>query len=172
MCLVPDLTYEYEAYRQGYKYIAGIDEAGRGCLAGPVVAAAVILPVGLTIDGVNDSKKLTPSKREFLFEIIKRCAVSTGVGVVGNEDIDRINILSATIKGDSKSISIASASIIAKVTRDMLMVREHSIFPQYNFITHKGYGTKEHMERLKQFGPSVIHRKSFLKKFLNLKFDF
>lgn len=207
MCLVPDLTYEYEAYRQGYKYIAGIDEAGRGCLAGPVVAAAVILPVGLTIAGVNDSKKLTPSKREFLFEIIKRCAVSTGVGVVGNEDIDRINILRATIKamemaikelnippdfllidavslsdvdlpqssiikGDSKSISIASASIIAKVTRDMLMVREHSIFPQYNFIKHKGYGTKEHMERLKQFGPSVIHRKSFLKKFLNLKFDF
>ncbi len=195
---LPDLSYENDLYRQGYKYIAGIDEAGRGCLAGPVVAASVILPNNISIDGVNDSKKLSPAKREFLFELIKQYSVSIGIGIIWNEDIDRINILNATIqamqaavkdlkispdyllidavslssinipqlpiiKGDTLSASIASASIIAKVTRDRLMSEQHSLFPQYNFLAHKGYGTKEHFKRLRMYGPSVIHRKSFLK---------
>ncbi len=197
----PDLSFEYEAYRQGYRYIAGIDEAGRGCLAGPVVAAAVILPVGLMIDGVNDSKKLTPARREILYKSINQYAVTTGIGIVGNEEIDRINILRATIramemaikdlkispdyllidavslpsplvpqrsiiKGDMLSVSIASASIIAKVTRDRLMIQQHSLFPQYNFPAHKGYGTRDHVNRLRLHGPSVIHRRSFLKRIL------
>jgi len=198
---VPDLSFEHEAYRQGYRLIAGIDEAGRGSLAGPVVAAAVILPSGLMIDGVNDSKKLTPRRREALYQVIHQHALATGIGVVGNEDIDRINILRATIramemavrdlkippdyllidavslsdsripqrpiiKGDMLSVSIASASIVAKVTRDRLMTEEHSLFPQYNFMTHKGYGTRDHVSRLRLYGPSIIHRKSFLKKIL------
>jgi ribonuclease HII len=200
----PDLSFEYEAYRQGFRYIAGIDEAGRGSLAGPVVAAAVVLPAGLIIDGVNDSKKLSPSKREFFYSLILKHAVATGVGIVGNEDIDRINILRATIsamemavrdlkvypdyllidavplpnlhipqqsiiKGDTLSTSIASASIIAKVTRDRLMTLQHSLLPQYNFIVHKGYGTREHIKLLRFYGPSEIHRRSFLKKILNDK---
>ena len=198
---VPDLSFEHEAYRQGYRLIAGIDEVGRGSLAGPVVAAAVILPPGLIIDGVNDSKKLTPARREVLYHVIHQHALATGIGVVGNEDIDRINILRATImamemavknlkippdyllidavslsdsriphrpiiKGDMLSVSIASASIVAKVTRDRLMTEEHSLFPQYNFMTHKGYGTRDHVSRLRLYGPSVIHRKSFLKRLL------
>jgi len=198
---VPDLSFEHEAYRQGYRLIAGIDEAGRGSLAGPVVAAAVILPPGLIIDGVNDSKKLTPARREVLYHVIHQHALATGIGVVGNEDIDRINILRATIramemavrdlkmppdyllidavslsdsripqrpiiKGDMLSVSIASASIVAKVTRDRLMTEEHSLFPQYNFMSHKGYGTRDHVSRLRLYGPSIIHRKSFLKKIL------
>ena len=198
---LPDLSFEHEAYRQGYQLIAGIDEAGRGSLAGPVVAAAVILPPGLMIDGVNDSKKLTPRRREALYQVIHQHALATGIGVVGNEDIDRINILRATImamemavknlkippdyllidavslsdsriphrpiiKGDMLSVSIASASIVAKVTRDRLMTKEHSLFPQYNFMTHKGYGTRDHVSRLRLYGPSIIHRKSFLKKLL------
>lgn len=198
---VPDLSFEHEAYRQGYQLIAGIDEAGRGSLAGPVVAAAVILPPGLMIDGVNDSKKLTPGRREVLYQVIHQHALATGIGAVGNEDIDRINILRATImamemavknlkippdyllidavslpdsmipqrpviKGDMLSVSIASASIVAKVTRDRLMTEEHSLFPQYNFMTHKGYGTRDHVSRLRLYGPSIIHRKSFLKKLL------
>ena len=198
---VPDLSFEHEAYRQGYRLIAGIDEAGRGSLAGPVVAAAVILPPGLIIDGVNDSKKLTPARREVLYHVIHQHALATGIGVVGNEDIDRINILRATIramemavrdlkmppdyllidavslsdsripqrpiiKGDMLSVSIASASIVAKVTRDRLMTEEHSLFPQYNFRTHKGYATRDHVSRLRLYGPSIIHRKSFLKKIL------
>ena len=198
---VPDLSFEHEAYRQGYRLIAGIDEAGRGSLAGPVVAAAVILPPGLIIDGVNDSKKLTPARREVLYHVIHQHALATGIGVVGNEDIDRINILRATIramemavrdlkippdyllidavslsdsripqrpiiKGDMLSVSIASASIVAKVTRDRLMTEEHSLFPQYNFMSHKGYGTRDHVSRLRLYGPSIIHRKSFLKKLL------
>ena len=198
---LPDLSFEHEAYRQGYQLIAGIDEAGRGSLAGPVVAAAVILPPGLMIDGVNDSKKLTPGRREALYQVIHQHALATGIGVVGNEDIDRINILRATImamemavknlkippdyllidavslsdsriphrpiiKGDMLSVSIASASIVAKVTRDRLMTEEHSLFPQYNFMTHKGYGTRDHVSRLRLYGPSVIHRKSFLKRLL------
>ena len=198
---LPDLSFEHEAYRQGYQLIAGIDEAGRGSLAGPVVAAAVILPPGLMIDGVNDSKKLTPGRREALYQVIHQHALATGIGVVGNEDIDRINILRATImamemavknlkippdyllidavslsdsriphrpiiKGDMLSVSIASASIVAKVTRDRLMTEEHSLFPQYNFMTHKGYGTRDHVSRLRLYGPSIIHRKSFLRKLL------
>ena len=198
---VPDLSFEHEAYRQGYRLIAGIDEVGRGSLAGPVVAAAVILPPGLIIDGVNDSKKLTPARREVLYHVIHQHALATGIGVVGNEDIDRINILRATIramemavrdlkippdyllidavslsdsripqrpiiKGDMLSVSIASASIVAKVTRDRLMTEEHSLFPQYNFMSHKGYGTRDHVSRLRLYGPSIIHRKSFLKKLL------
>ena len=198
---LPDLSFEHEAYRQGYQLIAGIDEAGRGSLAGPVVAAAVILPPGLMIDGVNDSKKLTPGRREVLYQVIHQHALATGIGVVGNEDIDRINILRATImamemavknlkippdyllidavslsdsriphrpiiKGDMLSVSIASASIVAKVTRDRLMTEEHSLFPQYNFMTHKGYGTRDHVSRLRLYGPSIIHRKSFLKRLL------
>ena len=198
---LPDLSFEHEAYRQGYQLIAGIDEAGRGSLAGPVVAAAVILPPGLMIDGVNDSKKLTPRRREALYQVIHQHALATGIGVVDNEDIDRINILRATImamemavknlkippdyllidavslsdsriphrpiiKGDMLSVSIASASIVAKVTRDRLMTDEHSLFPQYNFMTHKGYGTRDHVSRLRLYGPSVIHRKSFLKRLL------
>jgi len=197
----PDLSFEVEAYRQGYRYIAGIDEVGRGCLAGPVVAAAVILPAGLIIDGVRDSKELRPSRREHLFEVINRHAVATGIGIVENEDIDRINILKATIeamkmavenlrilpdyllidavtlsdiripqrsiiKGDMLSVSIASASIVAKVVRDRLMVRLHSRFPLYNFISNKGYGTRDHIQRLRRYGPSPIHRKSFLKRIL------
>ncbi|MBI5039276.1 MAG: ribonuclease HII [Nitrospirae bacterium] len=198
---VPDLSFEHEAYRQGYRLIAGIDEVGRGSLAGPVVAAAVILPPGLIIDGVNDSKKLTPARREVLYHVIHQHALATGIGVVGNEDIDRVNILRATIramemavrdlkispdyllidavslsdsripqrpiiKGDMLSISIAAASIVAKVTRDRLMTEEHSVFPQYNFMTHKGYATRDHVSRLRLYGPSIIHRKSFLKKLL------
>ena len=198
---VPDLSFEHAAYRQGYQLIAGIDEAGRGSLAGPVVAAAVILPPGLIIDGVNDSKKLTPARREVLYQVIHQHALATGIGIVGNEDIDRINILRATIramemavrdlkmppdyllidavslsdsripqrpiiKGDMLSVSIASASIVAKVTRDRLMTEEHSLFPQYNFMSHKGYGTRDHVSRLRLYGPSIIHRKSFLKKIL------
>lgn len=197
----PDLSFENEAYRQGYRYIAGIDEVGRGCLAGPVIAAAVILPVGLVIEGVNDSKKLTPARREFFYDLIKYHAMATGIGIVGNEDIDRINILKATIKamemaikgleivpdyllidaislpalrmpqrsiikGDTLSISIASASIVAKVTRDRLMATQHSLFPQYNFISNKGYATKDHINRLRLYGSSVIHRRSFLRKIL------
>lgn len=196
---LPDLSYENELLSQGYSYIAGIDEAGRGCLAGPVVAAAVILPCDIKIDGVNDSKKLSSVKREFFYELITRYSVSIGIGIVSNEDIDRINILNSTIKamvsaiaelriapdyllidavklssikipqlpiikGDTLSLSIASASIIAKVTRDRLMAEQHVVFPQYNFLSHKGYGTKEHFERIMLHGPSVIHRKSFLKK--------
>lgn len=198
---VPDLSFEQEAYRQGFRFIAGIDEAGRGSLAGPVVAAAVILPPGLMIAGVNDSKKLSPARREVLYQVIHQHALATGVGIVGSEDIDRINILRATIramemaikalkifpdyllidavslpdsripqwpiiKGDMLSVSIASASIVAKVTRDRLMTEEHSLFPQYNFRTHKGYATRDHVSRLRLYGPSIIHRKSFLKKLL------
>ncbi len=198
---VPDLSIEHEVYREGYKYIAGIDEAGRGCLAGPVVAAAVILPVGLILDGVDDSKKLRPAKRESLYDLIKQNAVAVGVGVVDNEDIDRINILRATIrameiavrdlrissdcllidaitladihipqrsiiKGDTQSISIASASIVAKVTRDRLMIRAHSLYPQYNFLSNKGYGTRDHIDYLYSYGPCKIHRKSFIGKIL------
>ncbi len=201
MPLLPDLSFELNAYRQGFTHIAGIDEAGRGCLAGPVVAAAVIFPAGHFIEGVNDSKKLSPAKREDLFKAIIENALSVGIGIIDNIEIDKINIYKATIsamkmaikylaiqpdyllidavplkdlpieqlsliKGDTLSFTIASASIIAKVTRDRLMAEQHLSFPQYNFITHKGYGTSEHIGRLRQFGPCSIHRMSFLKKIL------
>lgn len=181
---------------KGYKFIAGIDEAGRGPLAGPVVASAVIFPSKTFIDGIDDSKKLTPPERDRLFNIIKDNALSVGIGIIPSEVIDKINILEATkmamnyaisnltvppdlliidgitpiespikqftIKnGDSLSHSIAAASIIAKVTRDRLMLEYDIKYPQYLFARHKGYGTPEHIKRIKEFGPCEIHRRSF-----------
>ncbi len=193
-------TYEKLAYLEGYRYIAGVDEAGRGPLAGPVVAAAVIFPREFKNKEINDSKKLSASKRETLYDIIKNEAIAVGVGVVESDLIDQINILRASlqamyeavqelnaapdyllvdglhrvpiptpqkpiVKGDSLSISIAAASIIAKVSRDRIMEIYHRQFPQYNFIRNKGYGTKEHRIALKEFGMCKIHRRSFhLKK--------
>ena len=193
------LFYEKKLWSSGINNIAGIDEAGRGPLAGPVVAASVILPVDYYNSEIKDSKKLTPKKRDKLFEVITRDAVSYGIGIVDNYEIDRINILEATmkamqisinnlnvipdyilvdgnhffnceinykliIKGDSKSLSIAAASILAKVTRDRLMNDYTINYPEYNFSKHKGYGTKEHIHLIKKFGKSPIHRKSFLVK--------
>jgi len=181
----------------GIRYVAGIDEAGRGPLAGPVVAAAVILPKKTNIRGLDDSKKLSPKKREMLYIEIKRKAVSIGVGIVSEKVIDRINILKATLramheaverlsitpehilvdgekkipsislnqtaipKGDSKCSSIAAASIIAKVTRDRIMVRLDAEYPGFGFAIHKGYGTKAHKKAIRKFGRSPIHRLSF-----------
>ncbi len=190
------LMFEKTAYRSGVTYVAGIDEAGRGPLAGPVTAAAVILPVGLLIKGVDDSKKLNPDKRERLFEIIMAHALSVGVGIMSPAEIDRINILQATrramlaavqqlspqpdyllidgistidsdvpqktiIKGDSLSLSIAAASIIAKVTRDRLMIEMDSTYPGYGFAGHKGYGSAAHLDAIRRLGPSPIHRLTF-----------
>jgi ribonuclease HII len=189
--------YHYEdlLYEKGVKYIAGIDEAGRGPLAGPVVAAAVILKKGAKLDLVDDSKKLTEKQREKALEEIKEHALAIGIGIASVEEIDRINIYRAAreamqsaikqlkikpefllidampmeidipsesiIKGDQKSISIAAASIIAKTTRDQYMIEMDKIFPQYNFKQHKGYGTKEHIELIKKYGYTPIHRKSY-----------
>ncbi|PKN38242.1 MAG: ribonuclease HII [Deltaproteobacteria bacterium HGW-Deltaproteobacteria-2] len=195
-------TFEKIAYQEGYQIIAGIDEAGRGPLAGPVVAAAVILPPGYLNAEIKDSKKLSARKREELYEIINKEAVAIGMMVVDADIIDRVNILQATlqamrdavlelpaspdfllidgnqripiltpqkpiVKGDSLSISIAAASIIAKVSRDRIMEMYHRQFPQYNFQQNKGYGTKEHLDAIKQFGICKIHRKSFHVKYLN-----
>lgn len=194
----PLLEYETEKWNQGYRCVAGVDEAGRGPLAGPVVACSfVILSLDVDLDGVNDSKKLTPRKRKDLFQRLKEMNnVLYALGVVSSEVIDSINILEATklamqqsiealserpnyllvdgmplpkqpipsdglIKGDSKSFSIAAASIIAKETRDQLMLEYHEKWPQYGFDKHKGYGTKLHMEALKKYGPCPIHRESF-----------
>ena len=195
-----DYTYEYNAVLQGFKKICGIDEAGRGPLAGPVYAAAVILPLGLEIDGLNDSKKLTEKKREQLFDVICEKAIAYSVGIATEKEIDEINILNATflamhraveglsvkpdyalidgnqfpkipsikeeivIKGDAKSMSIAAASIIAKVSRDRFMLEMTDKYPEYCFEKHKGYGTKLHYEKILEYGPSPIHRMSFLKK--------
>lgn len=192
--------YEKKCYENGYKYIAGIDEAGRGPLAGPVVAAAVILPKDCLIEGVNDSKKVSEKKREELYDVIIQNAVAWGVGIMDNNVIDEINILNATrkamhtaieelqvkpdyilidaekkvdtngipylpiIKGDALSISIAAASIIAKVTRDRMMREYDKIFPMYGFEKHKGYGTKAHVEAIRENGLCMIHRKSFCTK--------
>lgn len=193
--------YENQLYQLNLNFIAGVDEAGRGPLVGPVVAACVILPKESFIPEINDSKKLSEEKRELLSEVIKKVAISYGIGVVDWEEIDKINILNATykamqiaiskiqlkidyilvdavtipqieigqkaiIKGDSKSISIAAASILAKVERDKIMKEYHKIYPQYNFEKNKGYGTKEHIEALKKYGPSPIHRKTFIEKIL------
>ena len=190
---------EYEEMYDTFSYICGIDEAGRGPLAGPVVAGAVILPKGKRILYVNDSKKLSEKKREMLYDVILNEAVSVGVGIVSPERIDKINILNATyeamreainnltvkpdillndavtipdvdieqvpiIKGDAKSLSIASASIIAKVTRDRLMYHYDELYPEYGFAKHKGYGTKLHTDVLKEIGPCPIHRKTFITK--------
>jgi ribonuclease HII len=190
------LCFERQARSIGYQLVAGIDEAGRGPLAGPVVAAAVILPAGLLINGVNDSKKLSPDTRERLFDTIMSQALSVGVGMGSPELIDRINILQATRhamleavsqllpqpdyllidgistinssilqktikKGDSLSLSIAAASIIAKVTRDRLMRELDRIHPGYGFSGHKGYGSALHMEAIRRLGPSPVHRLTF-----------
>lgn len=188
--------YEYMAYQQGYQYIAGVDEVGRGPLAGPVAAAAVILPKDFCLAGVNDSKVLSEKKRQSLVGQIKQEALAWSVGVVSPSYIDRENILNASreamrmaikalrpipdfllidamkipdirinqlpiIKGDALSISIACASIIAKVERDEMMKVYDSLFPNYGFARHKGYATREHMLALQQYGPCPIHRRSF-----------
>lgn len=191
----------YEKEYEGFSYICGIDEAGRGPLAGPVVAGAVVLPKDCRILYVNDSKKLSEKKRDELFDVIKEEALSYGIGIVSPERIDEINILHATyeamheavnklsvkpdillndavtipgidvkqipiIKGDAKSLSIASASILAKVTRDRLMTEYDSLYPEYGFARHKGYGTKVHIEAIKEYGPCPIHRRTFIKNFI------
>ncbi len=196
-----DYEYERNAAQQGYTAVCGIDEAGRGPLAGPVYAAAVILPDGLEIPGLNDSKKLTEKKREALFDEICQKAVAYGIGCASEQEIDEINILQATylamrraveqlsvpadyalvdgnrmpplaipgetvVKGDAKSASIAAASILAKVSRDRVMLLIDPVYPQYQFAKHKGYGTKVHREALLTYGPCPIHRKTFLTKIL------
>ena len=187
-------------YSENIKVICGVDEAGRGPLAGPVCAAAVILPEHLEIPGLTDSKKLTDKKRRELFPVIQEQAIAFGIGFATEQEIDEINILQATflamqralaqltvrpdlalidgnrekdfglpvktvVKGDSLSANIAAASVLAKVTRDNLMVELAEKFPQYGFDIHKGYGTKAHYAALREFGPSPIHRMTFLKKF-------
>ena len=195
---------ENSLYANGYQAVCGVDEAGRGPLAGPVCAAAVILPKGLELPGLNDSKKLTDKKRRELFPIIKEQAIAYGIAFATEQEIDEINILQATylamqraidqlegkadfalidgnrakdfglplrtvVKGDSLSANIAAASVLAKVTRDDLMMEMAETYPQYAFDVHKGYGTKAHYEALRQYGPSPIHRMTFLKKFYGEK---
>lgn len=192
---------EYEKEYGVYSYICGIDEAGRGPLAGPVVAGAVILPKDCRILYINDSKKLSEKRRNELFDIIKEEAVTYGIGIIDAARIDEINILQATyeamrsainnlnpspdillndavtipkvdikqvpiIKGDAKSISIGAASIIAKVTRDAMMVEYDKIYPEYDFASNKGYGSAKHIEALKKYGPCPIHRRSFIHNFI------
>ena len=194
---------EYERKYSEYAYICGIDEVGRGPLAGPVVAGAVILPKDCDILYINDSKKLTAAKREELYDEIMEKAVATGIGMVPPQRIDEINILQATyeamreaisklnpspdillndavtipgvairqvpiIKGDAKSISIGAASIVAKVTRDRLMVEYDKIMPGYGFAANKGYGSAEHIAALKKYGPTPIHRRSFIGNFVEV----
>ncbi len=195
------LEYENKAKQKGYTAICGVDEAGRGPLAGPVCAAAVILPDDTVIDGVNDSKKLSEKKRESLFEVIKSTALSYCIAYATVKEIEELNILKATmlamkraveglelradfamidgnrlpnldidsefiIKGDAKSMSIACASILAKVSRDRLLYEYAKEYPQYQFDKHKGYGTKVHREALLKYGPCPYHRMSFLTKIL------
>ena len=195
---------ERSHFEKGITCICGVDEAGRGPLAGPVCAAAVILPPNLEIPGLDDSKKLTDKRRRELFPLIKEQAIAYGIAFATHEEIDEINILQATylameraigsltvrpelalidgnrakdfglpvqtvVKGDSLSASIAAASILAKVTRDDYMEEIAKTYPQYGFAVHKGYGTKLHYEKLAQFGPSPIHRMTFLKKFYGEK---
>ena len=193
---------ENELHVRGFEKICGIDEAGRGPLAGPVVVAGVIMPKDSMIEGVNDSKKVSEKKRELLYDRILEEAVSYSVAIIGQDVIDDINILNATkqgvtsvvkgldvkpdlividalqhidtngvpyesiIKGDAKCYSIAAASIIAKVTRDRIMREWDGVYPQYGFIQHKGYGTSKHIEAIKEYGLSPIHRRSFTKNFL------
>ncbi|MBU1141620.1 MAG: ribonuclease HII [Firmicutes bacterium] len=187
--------FENELYKEGVTYIAGVDEAGRGPLAGPVIAAAVILKKGAILKYVDDSKKLSEKQRMLALEEIKANALAIGIGISSVEEIDQINIYRASreamlsaieqlkirpefllvdampmeidipmksiIKGDEKSVSIAAASIIAKTTRDAYMIEMDKLFPQYNFKQHKGYGTKEHLDAIYQYGPTPIHRKSY-----------
>lgn len=196
--------FEDETVQKGYKLICGVDEAGRGPLAGPVCAAAVILPPHIEIPGLNDSKKLTDKKRRELFPVICKHALAYGIAFSDEKEIDEINILQATfaamkravdnlsvkpdyilvdgnklpdfqipaqyvVKGDSLSASIAAASVLAKVTRDDLMLKMAEQYPQYGFDIHKGYGTKAHYEALTKYGTSPIHRLTFLKKFYGKK---
>lgn len=193
------LEFEKEALAKGYKSVCGVDEAGRGPLAGPVCAAAVILPESVIIDGVNDSKKLSEKKRESLFDVIREQALSYSIAYATVDEIEEINILNATmlamrraidgldikadyamidgnkippldidaeciVKGDAKSMSIACASILAKVSRDRLLYKYAEEYPMYGFDKHKGYGTKVHREAILKYGPCPYHRKSFLKK--------
>ena len=193
------LEFEKEALAKGYKSVCGVDEAGRGPLAGPVCAAAVILPEGVIIDGVNDSKKLSEKKRESLFDVRREQALSYSIAYATVDEIEEINILNATmlamrraidgldikadyamidgnkippldidaeciVKGDAKSMSIACASILAKVSRDRLLYKYAEEYPMYGFDKHKGYGTKVHREAILKYGPCPYHRKSFLKK--------
>lgn len=192
----PTDEFELEARRRGYRHIAGLDEAGRGPLAGPVVAAAVILPTRCRLDGVDDSKQVSEPERTRLYGVIMQRARAVAVGVATEQEIDRLNILEATrlamsralasltapadyllidavefpnltipsrsiIKGDTLSVSIAAASIVAKVMRDRMMAMYHRAYPVYNFLSHKGYGTVEHLQRLAQHGPCAIHRRTF-----------
>lgn len=199
MRLLAMWTEENRLYGDGYKMICGVDEAGRGPLAGEVFAAAVILPRGIEIEGLNDSKKLSEKKREKLFDIITAQAVSYAVARASVEEIEAFNIREATfmamnraisqiqadfaiidgnaitncpiehmtlVKGDSKSASVAAASILAKVSRDRYMLELDKKYPQYGFAKHKGYGTKLHIEALKEFGPCEIHRNLFIRKFI------
>ena len=192
-------TLENEIYDEGFTLLCGVDEAGRGPLAGPVCAAAVMLPRGHVIKGLNDSKKLTEKRREELYDVIRSESVSYGIAFASVEEIETLNILGATflamnraieqlspapelalidgnrtkgievparsiVKGDSKCADIAAASVLAKVTRDRYMLEMAEKYPQYHFEQHKGYGTKLHYEALREYGPSPIHRMSFLKK--------
>lgn len=199
---MPDYSVENEIKAKGYKFVCGVDEAGRGPLAGPVCAAAVILPESLIIDGLNDSKKLTEKKREALYDVIIEKAVAYSIAFASVEEIEEFNILNATflamtravegldipadfaiidgnkippelkipsvsvVKGDSTSFSIAAASVLAKVTRDRLMLKFDEQYPEYNFKKHKGYGTKEHIEAIGKYGACKEHRMSFMRKFL------
>lgn len=195
---------EHSCFEQGYKIVCGVDEAGRGPLAGPVCAAAVILPADAEIPGLNDSKKLSDKKRRELYPVIKETAIAYGIAFADHNEIDEINILQATylameralgqlsvkpdlalidgnrakdfglpvrtvIKGDSLSASIAAASVLAKVTRDDLMLKMAQEYPGYGFEIHKGYGTKAHYAALQKLGPSPIHRMTFLKKLYGTK---
>jgi len=198
--LIKMQRFEKPLYAAGIKYIAGIDEVGRGPLAGPVVTCAMVLEPDVLIEGINDSKKVTEKNREKLFDIIINNCISYGIGMANEKVIDEINILNATkqamcealgnldvtpqhllidavelglnipttalIKGDAFSISIASASIVAKVTRDRMMVAYDEIYPEYGFSKNKGYGTAEHIAALKKYGPCPIHRKTFIKGIL------
>jgi len=195
---MPDFSYENNIKQQGFSLVCGVDEAGRGPLAGPVYAAACILPDGLVIEGLNDSKKISEKKREALYDVIIENAVDYCVATASVEEIEEYNILNATylamtraveglkkvdfclidgnrippklngmseaiVKGDSKSFSIAAASILAKVSRDRYLLELDKEYPMYNFKKHKGYGTKEHMDLIRQYGACPMHRKSFLK---------
>ena len=196
-----DYSYEITAHEKGYKVVCGIDEAGRGPLAGPVFAAAVILPENYSHPVLNDSKKLSEKKRDAVYDDIIKDAVCYSVGIATEEEIDEINILNATflamkraveglvikpdfayidgnqypktgvkeetiVKGDGKCISVAAASIIAKVSRDRFMLEIDKQYPEYQFSKHKGYGTKLHYEMIEKYGVSPVHRRSFLKKIL------
>lgn len=193
---------EFENKYSDLAYVAGIDEAGRGPLAGPVVAAAVILPKDIFLPFLNDSKKVTEKRRDVLFDEIKQNAIAYGIGIASNTLIDEINILQATyeamreainalektpdvllvdavhipdinikqvgiVKGDAKSVNIAAASILAKVTRDRIMAEYDKIYPEYGFASNKGYGTATHISALKEVGPCAIHRKSFIGNFVS-----